>query len=246
MLVASGELDPITPPRYGRLVAEHLSNSQVVEARGLAHGALVPTECTRDLTVSFLEDPRRALDTSCLDRLPPTSFITDLHVTPAVARTARLVSGGPDAWVLAWVAATGLLLASGLLGWPVVAAVRRVRLARTGQARDTRRPGPILARLTAAFTAVVVLGFAMGLGQVARDVAADNPLVLAFGVPDSAAPLLWFPWIVALLSLACIAFAVQAVRQSWWSRWGRLHYLLIAVSCLSVVVLLWRLGFVPG
>lgn len=245
-LVASGELDPITPPRYGRLVAEHLPNSQVVEAPGLAHGALFPTECTRELTVSFLDDPRRTLDTSCLDELPSTSFVTGLHVTPAVARTARLVSGGPDRWMVAWVAATGLLLASGLIGWPVIAGIRRLRRARTSETEDRERSHRALARLTAGLAAVAVLGFAVGLGLVVRGVAADNALVLAFGVPGSAAPLLWLPWIVALLSLGCIAFAVQAMRKGWWSRWGRLHYLLVTLSCVSLVVLLQRMGFILG
>jgi len=245
-LVASGELDPITPPRYGRLVAEHLSNSQVIEAPGLAHGALFPTECTRALALSFLQDPHSTLDTGCLDELPPTSFVTGLRVTPAVARTARLVSGGPDPWMVAWVAATGLLLASGLMGWPVIAAIRRLRGARTAEAGDPRRSPQTLARLTAGLVALVVLGFAVGLGLVVRNVAADNPLILAFGVPGSATPLLWLPWIVVVLCLACIAFTVQAVRQGWWGRWGRLHYLLVALGCLSMVVLLRQLGFIPG
>lgn len=245
-LVASGELDPITPPRYGRLVAEHLSNSQVIEAPGLAHGALFRTECTRALTVSFLEDPRRTLDTSCLEELPPTSFVTGLHVTPAVARTARLVSGAPDLWMTAWAAATGLLLASGLIGWPVVAGIRRLRRARTSDAADQGLSRQALARLTAGLAAVVVLGFAAGLGLVVRDVAADNALVLAFGVPGSAAPLLWLPWIVALLTFGCIVFAAQAMREGWWGLWGRIHYLLVVLSCVSVVVLLQRLGFILG
>jgi len=73
VLLLSGELDPVTPPRYGEAVVRHLANGRHLVARGQGHNAMA-SGCAPRLMASFIgEGSARALDASCLDRLaaPP-------------------------------------------------------------------------------------------------------------------------------------------------------------------------------
>ena len=78
VLLLSGELDPVTPPRYGERVLEHLPNGRHLVLRGQGHGTL-GLGCMPRLLGQFMESAdAKALDASCLDSLsyvPPfTSF----------------------------------------------------------------------------------------------------------------------------------------------------------------------------
>ena len=80
-LVLAGELDPITPTYYSRGVAELLQRSRYFEFRGFGHGVLgtassetVTPRCAVRLINSFLDDPTRPLDESCVAALPPIRF----------------------------------------------------------------------------------------------------------------------------------------------------------------------------
>ena len=70
-LILSGELDPITPPGYGRKVATGLANAVEVVGRGQGHGMLM-VGCTQRLMAEFLDvDEVTALDLACVDRMRP-------------------------------------------------------------------------------------------------------------------------------------------------------------------------------
>jgi len=75
-LLLSGELDPVTPPRYGEQVLRGLSNGRHLVARGQGHNVMV-AGCMPRLMAEFIESAdARALDASCLERLietPPFS-----------------------------------------------------------------------------------------------------------------------------------------------------------------------------
>ncbi len=77
-LLLSGELDPVTPPRYGERVAAGATNGRHFVLKGQGHGAMLQG-CMPKLLGQFIEgiDPA-ALDAKCLDSLtyvPPfTSF----------------------------------------------------------------------------------------------------------------------------------------------------------------------------
>ena len=69
VLVLSGELDPVTPPRWGESVARHLSNSLHVVVPGAAHGASI-YGCVPRLIARFLEDAGfEGLDAACVEDL---------------------------------------------------------------------------------------------------------------------------------------------------------------------------------
>jgi pimeloyl-ACP methyl ester carboxylesterase len=69
VLLVSGELDPVTPPRYGDEVGRTLSSSQHFVLRGQGHGVM-GVGCTPRLLADFISraDARR-LDARCLDQL---------------------------------------------------------------------------------------------------------------------------------------------------------------------------------
>ncbi|KAF1686842.1 alpha/beta hydrolase [Pseudoxanthomonas broegbernensis] len=77
-LLVSGELDPVTPPRYGERVLAGLGNGRHLVAQGQGHGNL-GSGCMPRLVAQFLESADAgSLDATCLDTMayvPPfTSF----------------------------------------------------------------------------------------------------------------------------------------------------------------------------
>jgi pimeloyl-ACP methyl ester carboxylesterase len=66
-LVISGELDPITPPRWAQGAAENLSNSFFYVFPGFGHGVTRKSACALDIMLQFFDDPTTEPDTSCTD-----------------------------------------------------------------------------------------------------------------------------------------------------------------------------------
>ncbi len=72
VLLLSGELDPVTPPRYGEQVLADLPNGRHLIARGTGHNAM-PVGCMPRLVSLFVQDANAGeLDVTCLDRLEYT------------------------------------------------------------------------------------------------------------------------------------------------------------------------------
>ena len=73
VLLLSGELDPVTPPRYGEAVVRHLPNGRHLVLRGQGHSVMA-TGCAPRLVARFIDTAdARGLDAGCIDRLaaPP-------------------------------------------------------------------------------------------------------------------------------------------------------------------------------
>jgi pimeloyl-ACP methyl ester carboxylesterase len=71
VLLLSGELDPVTPPRYGEMVVRHLPNGRHLVGRGQGHNLMV-VGCAPRLMGRFVAAAdATALDAACLDRLAP-------------------------------------------------------------------------------------------------------------------------------------------------------------------------------
>ncbi len=226
-LIMAGEFDPITPPRYGRLAGATLSNSYYAEARAAGHGA-GGSECTRGVYNEFLNTPMRQPDFSCVEEREAVEFVTDVHINGGVYRLGSAIQNGLSLVEIAWPTMTMLVLLSAIVVWPVGYLVRRVRrrpLALTGTAKT--------ARWIAAFASLLALGFVGGLTAVIMRVAADNPLMLGFGVPGPAAPLFTLPWLSLVLLIPVFAFALMAWRRRWWGKVARVHYTLVALALMS-------------
>ncbi|MBS0456887.1 MAG: alpha/beta fold hydrolase [Proteobacteria bacterium] len=76
ILVLEGEFDPVTPPRYGKQVTQHLHNGRMLLLRGQGHN-VIGVGCMPKLMAHFFETANaKALDASCLDALPRTPPFT--------------------------------------------------------------------------------------------------------------------------------------------------------------------------
>lgn len=73
-LVLGGEYDPITPPSYGEMAAETLSKSFFFEFPGLGHGVSLDHECSRGITMAFLDDPTAEPDSGCIAEMGGPAF----------------------------------------------------------------------------------------------------------------------------------------------------------------------------
>ncbi|MEY2932842.1 MAG: hypothetical protein RL033_3591 [Pseudomonadota bacterium] len=78
-LLLSGNLDPVTPPRWGELVAERLTPSRHIVVPGGGHGVST-MGCMPRLIKEFLDtlDPAK-LDVECLQRLQRPPFFTSME-----------------------------------------------------------------------------------------------------------------------------------------------------------------------
>ncbi len=73
-LVLSGQYDPITPPAWGRQVADTLEMATYVNIPSGGHGPSAGLECPQSLVRSFLTDPTADLDTACVEEMGPPVF----------------------------------------------------------------------------------------------------------------------------------------------------------------------------
>jgi pimeloyl-ACP methyl ester carboxylesterase len=80
-LILAGEYDPITPPEYGRLAGETLSNATFLEFPGLAHGVSTAGDCPTGILLAFVSDPTSTPDAACIDSLGPPNFYVEGNVS---------------------------------------------------------------------------------------------------------------------------------------------------------------------
>lgn len=76
ILVLEGELDPVTPPRYGEQVMQGFSNARLLVARGQGHN-VIGRGCIPRLVGEFVDKlAPKALDATCADALGPMPAFT--------------------------------------------------------------------------------------------------------------------------------------------------------------------------
>jgi pimeloyl-ACP methyl ester carboxylesterase len=81
-LILAGEYDPITPPSWGRIADETLSNSYYYEFPGVGHGAMVSGKsCPLDIALAFLDDPTLEPDATCLKEMDGPKFYSNIPYT---------------------------------------------------------------------------------------------------------------------------------------------------------------------
>jgi pimeloyl-ACP methyl ester carboxylesterase len=72
VLVLEGELDPVTPPRYGEQVVKNLSNARMIVAKGQGHN-VIGRGCIPKVVEDFVADLKpKDLDAKCVDVLAAT------------------------------------------------------------------------------------------------------------------------------------------------------------------------------
>ena len=79
VLVLEGELDPVTPPRYGEQVMKELSNAKLIVAKGQGHN-VIGRGCIPKLVGEFVEKlAPKTLDAKCADALGPLPALVDFN-----------------------------------------------------------------------------------------------------------------------------------------------------------------------
>ncbi|HEY1042818.1 MAG TPA: alpha/beta fold hydrolase [Telluria sp.] len=73
VLMLSGALDPVTPPRRAESAARHMANVQHFVVANAGHG-ISPLGCAPRLLREFLDQPNKKLDAACLKEIPSASF----------------------------------------------------------------------------------------------------------------------------------------------------------------------------
>ena len=79
VLIFSGNMDPVTPPEYGKEVARHLPNNRHVIIREAGHGVdgLKDPSCIDRIAIEFLDKgDAKNLDVSCVEKMEPPPFAT--------------------------------------------------------------------------------------------------------------------------------------------------------------------------
>jgi hypothetical protein len=105
-LVLAGEYDPITPPEWGGLAADTLTQSTYVEFPGVGHGPSADRDCPKSIVRDFLADPLGGLDLNCVDGMTGPVFATPDAAIPDVtlvefsdsAFGATLTGVVPEGW----------------------------------------------------------------------------------------------------------------------------------------------------
>ncbi|MFD2367517.1 alpha/beta fold hydrolase [Pseudoduganella sp. GCM10020061] len=73
VLMLSGALDPVTPPRRAQSAARHMANAQHFVVENAGHG-ITTLGCAPRLLREFLDQPTKKLDAACLKEIPSASF----------------------------------------------------------------------------------------------------------------------------------------------------------------------------
>jgi pimeloyl-ACP methyl ester carboxylesterase len=76
VLMLSGELDGITPPKWTKIAAQGFKTAWRIEFRGVGHGVLEAHECASLVVARFLDNPARRPISDCLLAMGPPPFRT--------------------------------------------------------------------------------------------------------------------------------------------------------------------------
>ncbi|WP_295455081.1 alpha/beta fold hydrolase [uncultured Thiodictyon sp.] len=87
-LALSGLLDTQTAASWGPQTARHLPHGQAIVFPETGHGALLFSQCARDLGVAFIENPTVPLDKSCVAGLAPSFVLPEVKVEAQAAGPA--------------------------------------------------------------------------------------------------------------------------------------------------------------
>ena len=84
VLSMNGEIDNQTAGIWGESAVQNYSNAQLVMLPESGHGTIRYSQCAKDITAAFIEDPDRALDTSCVADLRLPVMLPDgtMHPLP--------------------------------------------------------------------------------------------------------------------------------------------------------------------
>ncbi len=176
-----------------------------------------------------------------VELIPMLALTTGPDGRPLLATGAASYSKAP--WYGTLIFNGGLLLIALLLsiftlvGWTAAYLWRHIK----GRKGDVP-PGARLARWTVISFSLLTLLYLLGMVLILSDIdpAYGGPNLI-FGIVTPPLHLVFaLPWILALLTIAMVVFAVLAWKKNYWTRGARLHYSFFAAASTG---LLWLLAY---
>jgi pimeloyl-ACP methyl ester carboxylesterase len=267
-LLLSGGFDPITPPEYAATVASTLNNSFNYVFPDGGHGQMLDGDCADNMILSFLDDPTRAPDSSCIPTASAPDFLTSKNVIdlPVVIRLLNLK---PDA-VIGFAIITLLLLflwTSALvfpLSWLIgrsrkhsTANLAHVEESQSSLMNDYEPAAPLKPAKQAHFllrasgwwpvlaSAALSLFWAAFITFVVIMVT-NNDSRLFYGLADEARPWFILPLVFTLFSLLIFAATILGWTQRYGPFWRRLYYTLLSIATMVILIVLASWGVLTG
>lgn len=237
-LLLSGLFDPITPPAFAAAAANSLPNATALVDPTGTHGANFLNPCVTGIIHQFLSDPSVSPDAACLaEQQLPAAVPPNAITVPLLGDVNSL-----NVRVFGVFGIAGLLLAiilSPFIIWPSVYIVRRFGDEQPVRGSEDERIR-LLSRIAVLIFGVLAVVYAVGLmGFIIQVVATDLTLATAMALPPSAAPILWIPLLLMLLTLAIIITGIILWRRPGaGSVPGKIYYSLIAAAAVALVILI--------
>lgn len=229
-LLTSGGYDPVTPLAYSEAAAEGLSVHYLYEFPTMGHGSVWQNwidECPASIAGRFLDDPTVAPDSSCIAAMPPTDFLTsdDIYPTTAIYRfDSDVIRGGSIVQI--GIPSVILIALVGTLVYAIIYGVTWL-FRRRGDAPG----GAVLAAATAA---ALFLAYAAAMMSLLMN---TNPLILGFGLPPGARPLVIAP----LVAIAVTILLTVVMVRAWIAGDGStFHRVVLSISAgASIAFAVW-------
>ncbi|MBY0423033.1 MAG: alpha/beta hydrolase, partial [Parvularculaceae bacterium] len=156
MIVANGQMDPITPPPLAKAIMPGLKNGTYVEFPYAGHGPTRSVKCAGEFLTKFFDNPKAPVDTSCAKSMKAPTFIGPLYETRGPLRVAEAMAADPAkaALYMAWGGAAAFILVIGMIVYTIAPVARFVN---SDQAMTTSGARP-LAWVVSMLGGVSILG----------------------------------------------------------------------------------------
>lgn len=139
-LVLSGGFDPITPEDYGNQAASTLQNSFVFVFPAGGHGQALESDCQNGIIQSFLDDPTKRPDDTCIGKISKPAYITpDTVLSLPVVMKLLNFEENTGVEIIILFSSLALLLTA-VLVIPILWLVNRLRKRKTAPTTDTLYP----------------------------------------------------------------------------------------------------------
>jgi len=196
----------------------------------------VQDACANRIIQAFLDDPLRAVDSSCVATAVPKFATSNDVIFLRTARRLMARSGFLGMLRLGLFAVPallcGALLLTALAVYPIGALVQRLRgrsriEAPTALSRRLSRAAPWLAVAAAVLVLVFVAGFVLAVGST---LAANQNLVAMAAIPVRWRWLFRLPPIVGVIALAMVAATIALWKWRQRSFAGRVYFTLLTLA----------------
>jgi pimeloyl-ACP methyl ester carboxylesterase len=239
MIVANGQMDPITPPPLAQAIMPGLKNATYVEFPYAGHGPTRSVKCAGDFLTKFFDAPTAKVDTKCADDMKAPEFTGPLFRTDAVLRMAGAAAENPAAggMMSLGLGVPALIL---LIGAFIYSAAPVARFVNGNDVMSTSGARP-LAWLVSMLGVVSLAG--LGLG-IAMSTAANETMVLVGLLGWTK----WFAWggiATGVLGAVLFIMTLAARARAALPIGVLLGLVLTALSGVSVAMFLHHWGFAP-